>query len=569
MLKATKILMMGLTAVLAGAIALPALAQEVAPGEGGIIIEGNFGGDPATFNPILAGDTTSSRVSSFLYPGFIGVDPATATYVENDPSALVTEWEVSDDGLVYTFKIRTDWEWTDGTPITAADILYTWGAYVAASEGIVDSLGGFYVEYIESVESPAPDTIVVTFNEANCRALGYAAGLGPVPSHMLPADYAELNDAEFNLNPTVTAGVFNFGEFRPSELVSLVANQAYNGSENGVIPTGWIYKVVPDQTVLVEQFLAGETNVIDNAAVNRRADIAAAAERGEVQVFDFPGNAWDYLAMNYADPTNPQNALDEAGNPIDQGKHPLFGDPLVRQAVAHALNVDEMIQGAVFGQGARMNAYSVPASWAYPDDLPFIEYNPDLSRQLLEEAGWVDSDGDGVREKDGVRLAFTLYTNEGNTRRGAIGTIAQDALSEVGFEVDFQAIDFNTLLDIMDSQTYDAYILGWRNGYPDDPDQTQLFATSSDVVGAGSNNMSYSNPEVDELMRQANTVPGCDPEERAAIYAEIQAKLQADLPYVPLFVINGQYAARSTVEGFAPYPSQLYWNVDTWSVASN
>src|SRR5690606_24771821 len=108
-------------------------------------------------------------------------------------------------------------------------------------------------------------------------------------------------------------------------------------------------------------------------------------------------------------------------------------------------------------------------------------------------------------------------TNEGNTRREAIGTLVQDQLAQVGIQVDFQTIDFNTLLDVMDSQTFDTLILGWRNGYPDDPDATQLFTAGSDVVGAGSNFTSYNNPEFDALNAQAKTVPGCDPADRAVI----------------------------------------------------
>jgi peptide/nickel transport system substrate-binding protein len=168
--------------------------------------------------------------------------------------------------------------------------------------------------------------------------------------------------------------------------------------------------------------------------------------------------------------------------------------------------------------------------------------------------------------KDGTPFKFTLYTNEGNSRRGATGTLVQDELKQVGIAVDFQAIDFNTLLDIIDSQKFDAYILGWRQSYPDDPDSgTSLFTTSGDTIG-GQNSMSYSNPKVDDLMKQARSVPGCATADRAKIYAEVQKILQDDVAYVPLFTQGGMYAARKDVNGFSPYPSQLYWNVETWSL---
>jgi ABC-type transport system substrate-binding protein len=396
-----------------------------------------------------------------------------------------------------------------------------------------------------------------------------------VPSHVLPADFAELNDADFNLNPTVTSGVFNFSQFVPGERVSMVANQDFPGAINGVVlPEGWVYKGVADQTVLVEQFIAGETNVIDGPPVNRRSDLRADSN---INIYSYPGNSWDYLALNFADPTNPQNATDEAGNPIDQGHHPLFGDPKVRQAVSLAINVDDIIQGAVFNEGTRMPSTMIPASWAFDTTLAPIPFDPEQAAKLLDEAGWVDDDGDATTPRvakgamyapDGTPATFVLYTNEGNSRRGAIGTIVQDSLKQIGIAVDFQAIDFNTLLDIMGAETFDAFILGWRNSYPDDPDQTQLFSTSGDIIGSGSNNVSYSNPELDALMEQARALPGCDPVERAKIYAQIQKITQTDLPYVPLFATDGMYAARNEVTGFSPYPSQMYWNVETWALAT-
>jgi peptide/nickel transport system substrate-binding protein len=578
-----KFLVLGVILVLVGVLAIAPLNAQEECCQGGIIIEGNLGGDPATFNPIIASDTASRRITAFLYPNFVAVDPSQAIIVPSNPplagGAIVQDWEISEDGTVYTFNLRDDMTWSDGTPITSADIIYTWEAIQAGAEGIVDTPLAFVIDPtgetgILSVEAPDANTVVVTFASAECTALNNAGVLYPAPSHVLPEDVATLNDAEFNLAPSVAGGPFLFGEFRPGEQVSLVCNPSYVDAGMGFVnPSGYIYRNVPDATVLVEQFLASETNVIDGPAVERRGEIR---ESEGVQPFDFPGNAWDYFAMNLADPTNPQNGLDEAGEVIDQGSHPIFGNVAVRQALAQGIDVESIIDAAVFGEGERMTSFIIPASWAYANDLPPIAFDPDAAGAALEAAGWVDADGDGVREatadnefaEEGTPLSFTLYTNEGNTRREAIGTLIQDQLSQIGVQVDFQTIDFNTLLDIMDAQTFDAIILGWRNGYPDDPDATQLFTPASDVVGAGSNFTSWNNEEFTALNNEAKALAGCDPAERAALYGQMQEIFQQDLPYVPLFAINGMYAAQSTVEGFDPYPSQLYWNADTWAVRS-
>jgi ABC-type transport system substrate-binding protein len=172
MLKATKLLLVGAAAAFVSALALPVLAQDVAPGEGGFIIEGNFGGDVANLNPILLSDTASARVAGFIYPGLIGVDVTTATFSENDPSALVTDWEISEDGLVYTFTLRDNWVWSDGTPITSADILYSWNAIINPE---VQSRYAYLTQYIEKVEAPTPNTYVVTFKENTCQNLPFAS----------------------------------------------------------------------------------------------------------------------------------------------------------------------------------------------------------------------------------------------------------------------------------------------------------------------------------------------------------------------------------------------------------
>jgi len=557
------------------ALVLPTSAQE----GGGVIIEGQAGGDPTLINPLLSSDTTSDRVEAFLYPDLVGVDPSTATFV-NGPydDSIVNGWEVSEDGLTYTFTLREDMFWSDGEQITTDDVIRSW-------EVISDETGlsplAFIIDSIDTVEQIDDFTFSVTMNDAACDAIGDAiAAIQPYPSHTVPEDIATFPDQEYNLNPTVTAGVFNFGEFLPAQSISLTANSDYAFGD--VQSEGWIYLSVPDLTVAVERFLAGELNVIDGPQESAREEIYAAADAGDVNVYTYPGNSWDYLAFNLADPTNPQNGYDEDGNLIDQGIHPIFGNTEtgadVRMALNLALNIDEIIEGATFGEGTRMPSFSVPSSWAYDEDLEPVDYDPELAAEMLDEAGWVNSDPDdptsirvcdgcGTAE-DGTEFSFNLMTNEENARRTAIITIAQDQWAQIGVEANIETIEFFTMLDLMDAQEWDAYVLGWRNGYPDSPDMTQILTPAGDVVGSSSNAGSYANPEFIELNEQARALPGCDQEERAELYHQMQAIAQEDVPYIFMFVRNGFYATRSTVDGFDPYPSQLYWNVENWSVRS-
>jgi peptide/nickel transport system substrate-binding protein len=220
-----------------------------------------------------------------------------------------------------------------------------------------------------------------------------------------------------------------------------------------------------------------------------------------------------------------------------------------------------------------MPSMTVPTSWAFDHTLPPIAYDVEQANRLLEAADWIDNDANpdtpriahGARyAPDGMPFSFVLSTNTGGRRRESVAAIIQAQLKQVGIAVDVQAIDFAALSDRLAQQTFDAALFGWSNSYPDNPDQTQLFTTGADVIGSGSNNTSYHNPELDSLMEQARTLPGCDTQARALIYNQIQVILQRDLPYI----LNELYAARTTVSGFAPYPNQLYWNVATWNVTA-
>lgn len=571
-----KLIMPALGALLLMMLAVPLYAQD-GP-EGGIIIKGNSGGDPTALDPLLSNDTVSSEIQEFLFPDFVGVDPATAQFTENRPGAIVTTWEVSEDGRSYTFHLREDMFWTDGEQINADDVMFVWDAITS---GDIDSPLSFYLDQVDNVEKVDDFTVRVTFAEADCDALNNSSFLEPYPSHIAPEDLSTLPDQPFNQHPAPSAGVYTFGELRPADAITLIADPTYVDAELGYVNNdGYVALNVPDLTAEVERFLAGELLVIESPQEGRRADIYAAEEAGDVTVYSYPGDSWDYLAFNLADPTNPQDARDADGNPIDQGMHPIFGNTEVgkevRQALNLALNVQDIIERATFGEGTQMASYLVPSSWAFDPTLEPRPFDPEAAAQMLDEAGWPNSDPNdptSVRvcqgcgtTSDGTEFRFQLITNEENARRTAIITIAQENWAQIGVMAEIQTMEFFSMLDVMDAQTFDAYVLGWQSGYPDRPDMTQILTPAGDVVGGCSNCGSYNNPEFNALNEQARLLPGCDVEARKELYNQGQRMVQEDTPYIFLFVRNGLYAVRNNVQGFDPFPAQLWWNVDTWSV---
>ena len=163
----------------------------------------------------------------------------------------------------------------------------------------------------------------------------------------------------------MTSGIFNFGNFRSGEQVTLTANQDYPDAPGGVIPEGYIQRQLANQTVEVDEFLAGNLTLLDSVPEDRQAELEGMAANNQVQEFKGLSSGWQYLAFNLADPTNPQNGLDDQGNPIDQGHHPIFGDVRVRQAVAYAINYDALNQGAFSNNGIPVTSPMLTTSWAY------------------------------------------------------------------------------------------------------------------------------------------------------------------------------------------------------------
>jgi peptide/nickel transport system substrate-binding protein len=571
-----RIIVLLITVVLLISVSVTVVAQE--PGSGEPIIQGNPGTSVGPLNVLRCSDTGCFAVARWLVVPFLGIDYATHYYAPDVDGVLVKDWTISDDGLTYTFNLNDYRMWSDGEPVDGFDFLFAYYAYKHAGE--FESPFSYAVNDIDTVMvSDDGYTVTITFTSTACGVLGDAA-LFLVPSHVFgwtpelgeDFDWPSLIGHPYETEPTVSGGPFVF-QSRDSERVVLVANENYY---KPVIPEGVIYASVPDQTVMVDRLIAGELNVAEGVQPAKMAEIRA---NENLQTFDYPGNSWDFLALNLADPDNPVDGfeVDENGNPVldtnglpvpvVQPLHPLFGDVRVRRAIQLAIDVNEIMEKTVFGEGTIMASSQVPSSWAFDPDLEPIGYDPGAAVALLEEAGWTDTNGDGVLDKNGVKFSFELLTNQGNTRREQIIELVQQNLAEIGIDVEVSSVDFNQLLAIVDGQTFDAYVLGWLNPYPDNLEEWQAyFSTGFDVVGSGFNNVSYSNPDVDRLFEEARHIPGCKQEDRAPLYYEIQRILQDEQAYIWLFARNGMYAASKNITNWNPQANNMFYQAEEWLI---
>ena len=507
------------------------------------------GSDASNFNPILYDDSVSSAVVGYVYPGLIATDPKTGQF-SSDFGAMAESWTVSDDGLTYTFKLRDGITWSDGDPVDSADFKFT---YDAINSPNVESPRKYVWEGIESVAAPDPQTVIVKFKQVKCDALG-DVGLGWLPSHLYKADFSDVMASPDNEAPRVSAGPFKFQSWTRDDNFIVVRNEDY--WEGAPHMDGSITRIVPDAGARIAQLQSGEIDFLEV----QPNQIATAEQDPDLARFQYNDDGYNYIGINLANPANPQNGQDENGKLIPQDPHPILGDVRVRQAIAHAIDYQSIIDNILLGQGYPIGANVLPTiEWAADKDIKPYTYDLDAAKSLLEEAGWVDSNGDGIREKDGKEMKVSLMTNAGNTTREDIGVYVQNQLKQIGIDVDFQAIDFGTLLDRMDAQDYDMYLLGWT-GLGSDPNDEPFWSSKFDVVGSGFNNVSYQNEKIDKLLVDGYSVPGCKPEDRAPIYKEIQQIIHDDVPYI---FLNGRVSNA--------FYNKDWQNIDpqTWSFKYN
>jgi peptide/nickel transport system substrate-binding protein len=542
----------------------------------GLIVEANSAGTTAVrSNPVACSGGTCGQINAWLYPTLFAVDPLTGAVIPaaEDNFGLAIE-VVPLFESVQQIGIRNDLYWSDGEPITAYDVLFSMLAHLRNGSNQINIM-----QQVDGVRLVDTQTLEVAFQSPGCETFP-RLNFMVLPAHIYDpgfVDYVDrvdraengavvslilwmevysryqLADAVRARLPDVTAGPFELAGVLPFKSIHLTADD-----------TAFAYVDLPSGVGPVEYFLQGETNVLVNPPLNRRADLRAFS-KGEpgLQIAEYPNGTLGAIIFNFADPTRPRPAFDDEGQPRDQGQHPLFSDPAVRRAVQLALDVDEIIEAAFEGNALPLAANLPPTSWAYNTDLEPVGYDLGEARRILEAAGWKGAAGQTrvcrgcVTADEGTPLSFWLEPVSDNY---AVGQLIARQLSRAGFSVnvtDMGGYD----------QTFDAYLVEVNSPYTEDPDQLLRFTRAGDNSYAGGPNIgSYHHPEVERLLQEARTLPGCDLQERAALYHEAQEILHTDQPYAWLYVKTDMLVARPSIIGFDPLPGRPYWNILDWVV---
>lgn len=440
---------------------------------------------------------------------------------------MAQDWNVSDDGLVYTILLRQGIRWHDGAPFTAADVKFTLDTILDPRNhsGLRPQL-----KEIERVEIVDDHTVRIVLSTP-LSSLPIKLKVGIVPKHALEGK--DFNTDPFSQDRPVGTGPFRFAGRKRGEYFLFESNPDYYGDGPGV--DRLIYKFLPDPNVRLIQLIKGEVDVTrlnpkDVAAVRDNPDI-------EVHVLD----SADFRVMMF------------------NSDFPLFKDVRVRRAIQYATDRQALVDGALLGYGVPAYAPLQMMDLSSPD-IPIFDNDPEAARQLLSEAGWQPGP-DGILVKDGVRFSFPLVAAANDAVRQDLATLLAAQLRRVGIEAQVQVKDWKAFT-INDEP---AVIIG--GGYADDADGNLYRYFSSRVGSEGTNFANYRNERVDRLLEDARNE--LDPETRKRIYQDLQRELVLDPPFNFLVYLQHVYGVRKEVTGFKSrlvgHGTSPLWNVEEWS----
>ena len=527
------------------------VAQPIAV-QGGGTINLPLADDPDSLNPILATSSAAAAVTRHIVPSLLTPNPYTGQW--GTGNAMAERWEVSPDGLTYTFDLRAGVTWSDGDAVDAADFKFTYDAILSDQ---VESPYQATLDNLAAIDVLSPLRVQVRLHQQLCDGLAMLR-LGWLPSHLYEADFTDIMDNSYNANPAVSAGPFVLQSWAPTENIVMRRNEDYWQGEPAA--ERLLFHIQPDATERFAQLLEGDLD----AAPLEASQLTSAQANGSIDVFGANVDGYDFIALNLANPENPQPGVDEAGARLVQDPHPVLADLNVRLAIARAIDYTAAIESIYLQRGYRIASNVLPIiPWAFDTSLQPNTYDPVAARQILEDAGWLDTNNDGIRERERTALVLGLLVVADNPIHEQVAGLVQDQLNSVGFDITVTPVDAGTLVTELLGQRYDMAITGWT-ALGADPNDDWLWTAEHDRPGSDFNFVSYHNSEIDRLLAEANRVPGCLPEDRAALYKQIQRIIYNDLPYIFISGAVSDTGYSRQVVGIQPAAWDFYWNIHQW-----
>jgi peptide/nickel transport system substrate-binding protein len=529
---------------------------------------------PSTLNPYLSGGTKEVESASLVLEPLAGFDDTGALIPRLvDEIPTVENGGVSEDLTSITWVLSEGIVWSDGTPLTAADAVFTW-EYCTNPEG--GCAQASYFDGVQSVEAVDDRTILITFTAP--KPFPYTSFVGAESPIIQAAQFAdclgasapECTDANFG---PIGTGPFVVTEFRPNDVITFAANDNYRVPGQPAFATV-VFKGGGDAASAARSVL--ETGEFDYAW-NLQIDPTILAEMessGLGTVVTAFGTSVERLHLNQ---TNPDAGLGDMRSTVEGGEHPFLTDSAVGQAMSMAIDRALLVEIG-YGAGGQPTCNVLPAPAAYASTANDGCLVQDLAgaAAVLEAAGWVDEDGDGVRERDGVRLSVLYQTSTNAVRQDSQALIKQ-WWEEIGIEVELRNIDASVFFggDPSSPDTFQKFyadIEMYTNNYSGvDPEAYMANWRCSEIPGPdsqwqGANIQRFCDPAYDAMVTEMSQTASL--EERGRLAREMNDMLMQSYSIIPLIHRGGVSAHADTLQGvrMSDWDTEL-WNIQEWSRA--
>ena len=524
--------------VVVGGCDVPALPGPQKPVDGGTLTM-SLPSDPTTLNRFLAADPVSQRAVAPLFPNLYQAQAdlsVTPDLAESMPT-------LSDDKKAWTVKLRAGAKWSDGRPITADDVLTTVNIQRGlAAHNPIEAI--FDWDKLDRVEKVDELTVRFVLTEVYAPFLANSLVTFVAPAHVygvIPA--GGMPDAPVSSYPTVTGGPFKFEKRDVGREIDLVANPDYYGGRPHLDRI--VEKVISDPTNAVNELAQGSVQWLPDLSAEAATKLKP---NSTVTVHSYPALGYYDVRFN------------------DRADH-VFGDRLVRQAFASAVDKEAIVKDATGGQGVPLWGDILPASWAY-DESALVKYKVDRPHalDLMRQAGWAIG-ADGVATKGDKRFSVKFYVRNDTPARQRAVQMISDQVKEIGMELIPTAVDYNTFYEAIKPGNYDIALPGWA--VEGDPDQLRVLHSSQlkpERNPDGRNWTGYSNPELDHLLEaERGTLNDSDAETRKArreIFSKIERLLGEEVVTYFMWADTTAQGFSSNLDGIETGPGGTLVNLD-------
>jgi len=459
-------------------------------------------GNPTNLDPRLATDAYSMRIDSLIFNGLTRPD-------ENGEATpdLAERWEMPDD-RTYIFHLRKEVTFHNGSKFTSADVLSTFESL--RDPGFGSPLFTTF-ELVEKMSAQDPYTLRIRLREPHAPFLSQlSVGIAPKDT----------------MQKTIGTGPFRLKRFSPGSSVVLSANEKYFRGPPRL--KGAIFKIVPNDLTRILELRKGSIHLLQN---NIPPDSVSDLENNpSLAILKRPGSSYAYLGFNLEDP--------------------ILKNRLVRQAIAHSINREEIISHVLRGLATPATGLLPSFHWAYEGDVERYSYEPEKAKKLLDQAGH-PSRNNGPR----MRLSYKTSVSPLSKR---IAEVLLHQIGEVGVTCDMRSYEWGTFFSDIKSGNFQLFTLLWVGVV--DPDHFYYAFHSLSLPPRGANRVRYRNPELDSLLEKGRRALA--KEERKEIYSRVQKILARDLPYISLWHLYDVVAMRKELKGFVIYPGGEFYSLE-------